>query len=156
MSASKDRGTKWETAVVRYLQESIGTTAIERRALHGTEDKGDIAGIPDWVLECKDEQRITLSEYLKEAEREAENAGVNFYAAVVKARRKSVANAYVVVPLHMLPALILATQNANKDEVKNAPGNLGGIGHGVLSRVDRFCATADSSSPRAEGSAHRD
>lgn len=99
MSASRRKGTAFETAVVRYLQEQ-GYLA-ERRALSGRLDKGDIAGVPGWTLECKAERAIDLAGYMGEAAQEAANAGTDLYAAVVKRRGKSVKDAYVVMPLEI-------------------------------------------------------
>jgi hypothetical protein len=97
VSASKQKGTAFETAVVRFMQAA--GFDVERRALQGSLDKGDIAGLDGWVLECKAEKAITLAEYMKEAEQEAVNAGVPWYAAIVKRRNKNVSDAYVVLPL---------------------------------------------------------
>jgi len=44
VSRSKQKGTAWETAIVRYLNDH-GFPNAERRALSGTQDRGDIAGI---------------------------------------------------------------------------------------------------------------
>lgn len=38
-------GTRAETAVVRYLREELDDDRVERRALHGSKDMGDIFGI---------------------------------------------------------------------------------------------------------------
>lgn len=99
MSKSKQKGTAWETAVVRYLQEH--GHEVERRALGGVNDKGDIAGLKNWTLECKDEKSISLSTYMNEAETEAINAGTEFFAAIVKRRMKGVSEGYVVLPLRV-------------------------------------------------------
>lgn len=45
MSASKRKGTSFETAVVGYLRDEHGLP-VERRALRGTRDCGDITGLP--------------------------------------------------------------------------------------------------------------
>jgi Holliday junction resolvase len=74
MSASKRKGTGWESAVVQYLKEN-GVTQAERRALTGAKDRGDIAGIPGVVIECKNEARIDLASYANETEQERLNDG---------------------------------------------------------------------------------
>lgn len=98
MSASRRKGTAFETAVVNFLREA-GYESAERRALNGRNDKGDVAGLPGWVLECKAEKTIDLAGYMGEACREAQNANATSYAAVVKRRGKGVSEAYVVMPL---------------------------------------------------------
>lgn len=75
MSAAKGKGTAWETAIVRYLNES-GFPNAERRALAGTADKGDIANVPV-VIEAKNCRRDELGGWVDEATSEAVNAGVD-------------------------------------------------------------------------------
>lgn len=41
----KDIGTEWESMLVRWLTQRLGDTRIERRALHGSKDMGDIYGL---------------------------------------------------------------------------------------------------------------
>lgn len=88
MSAARDKGTRAETAVVRYLQAQ-GWPYVERRASSGCNDKGDIA-FPGIVIEVKSCERMALAAWLDEAEVEAANAKVD--TAVVWHRRKGVAS----------------------------------------------------------------
>lgn len=74
MSRNKDKGTSFETAICRYLREN-GWPNVERRALNGNQDKGDIAGLPV-VVEAKNVSRLALAEWVEEARTEAANAGV--------------------------------------------------------------------------------
>lgn len=105
MNRSKARGTAFETAVVRYLQEH-GFPYAERRALAGNSDRGDIAGVPGVAIECKAVQRIELAQFVDEAQRERANAGAALGVTVVKRRQKSTGDAYVVMPLSAFVALI--------------------------------------------------
>jgi hypothetical protein len=73
MSASKAKGTAWESRIVQYLRES-GLPAVERRALNGATDKGDIAGLP-LVIEAKNCKTTALAAWVDEATAEARNAG---------------------------------------------------------------------------------
>lgn len=75
MSASKGKGTAWETAIARYLADS-GFPLAERRALAGAFDQGDIAGVPV-VIEAKNCARTELAAWVDEATSEAVNAGVD-------------------------------------------------------------------------------
>lgn len=108
---SKDKGTRWETEVVNYLADNL-PYQVERRALAGGLDKGDIAiwGGPgsDWALECKNtaDWSKNLSKYVREAEAEAANAGVPFGAVIIKRRQHTVADAYVVVSLRQLTDML--------------------------------------------------
>lgn len=98
MSASKARGTAHETAIVNYLKVN-GFPLTERRALSGNKDRGDIAGVmPGLVIEAKSQNRISLAEWVDEAEVEGRNDGADL--AVVWAKRKgkgSVGDGYVVM-----------------------------------------------------------
>lgn len=97
MSASRRKGTGWESRVVDYLRAN-GVPQAERRALAGAADRGDVAGLPGVVIECKAEQRITLSEYVDEAEQERANDGASVGVAWVKRRGKaSPADGYAVM-----------------------------------------------------------
>lgn len=76
MSASKIKGTAFETLI---LQEAkLWYPGAERRALQGNLDKGDLIlpGEDRFVVECKNVSRFNLSEWHREAKREAANAGV--------------------------------------------------------------------------------
>ncbi|MFF3324921.1 hypothetical protein [Streptomyces sp. NPDC002889] len=72
MSASKRKGTAAETAIVNYLR-TMGFVHAERRALNGTQDRGDIAGIPAVVIEAKNCARQELAAWVTEAEVERDN-----------------------------------------------------------------------------------
>jgi hypothetical protein len=99
VTASKKRGTAFESAVVAWLRAN-GRPQVERRALNGARDRGDIAGLPNSVLECKATSRLDLAGAVDEARVEAANAGVDLYAAVIKRRgRGDPGDAYVVTDL---------------------------------------------------------
>lgn len=87
MSASKRKGTAAETAIVNYLR-SIGFTQAERRALNGTQDRGDIAGIPTVVIEAKNCARQELASWVNEAERERDNDNASLGVVWHKRRGK--------------------------------------------------------------------
>ena len=66
------RRTAAETAVVRFLR-AVGFTQAERRTLGGTQDRGDIAGVPGVVIEVKNCARQELPAWVAEAELERDN-----------------------------------------------------------------------------------
>jgi hypothetical protein len=104
---SKQRGTAFETAVTRWLNDN-GHPHAERRALNGNTDRGDIAGIPDVVIECKNCKTITLSAWADELDVEMRNAGVAIGAVVIKRRgHGNPGDSYAVMPLHVLNRLLL-------------------------------------------------
>ena len=85
MSRSKDRGTAWETAIVRFLNTN-GFPYAERRALRGGNDRGDIAGLPSLVIEAKHVARTDLAGWVDEAELERDNDGARYGAVWFKRR----------------------------------------------------------------------
>jgi hypothetical protein len=97
MSASKKRGTSWESAIVRHLATE-GFPHVERRALAGTSDRGDIAGIPGVVIEAKNCRAADLAGWVDEAAIEQANDGAD-YSAVWHHRRgkASAAEGYVTM-----------------------------------------------------------
>lgn len=88
MSASKEKGTKAETAVVEYLRGQ-GFPHAERRALHGTGDQGDITGIPGVMLEVKNRASVDLAGWMTEVARQVVHVGATFGACWHKRRMKS-------------------------------------------------------------------
>lgn len=96
MNASRQKGTRWESAIVDFL--SKWWPHVERRSLNGAKDRGDIAGIPGVVIEAKNSNRTQLAEWVDEAE--AERANDNAAVSVVWMHRKgkaSAADGYVVM-----------------------------------------------------------
>lgn len=92
---SKQKGTKAETNVVRYLN-AHGVTA-KRKALTGNQDQGDIDAktvYGDMVLEVKAGQqtanpsRSQLTEWLRQAKVEGNNAKTNAALVIVRYRRQ--------------------------------------------------------------------
>ena len=91
MNPSKAKGTKAETAVVRYAQAN-GFPDAERLALHGTNDIGDIRLAPGLILEVKAGKAAQgaslrqIDKWLAEAQREADNAHADMCALIVQRR----------------------------------------------------------------------
>jgi len=106
MNRSKARGTTFESAVVAYLHTQ-GFPHVERRALAGSKDRGDIAGIGGWTVELKAPSKdLDVAGALREAKVEAGNAGTALYAAILKRRNHSIADSYVVLDLATFAAVI--------------------------------------------------
>lgn len=106
VSASRSRGTAFETLIVRYLQ-SRGWTHAERRALHGAVDKGDITGTGPLVWECKNHKSLDISAWLKETEQERQNANADYGVLVVKRRSYGdPADQYAIMRLEHLVSLL--------------------------------------------------
>lgn len=108
MTKSKQKGTAAETAVVRYLRSlefgPMGPLfpAVERRALSGGKDKGDVAGIPDTVIEVKAAEQVKLTEWQRETLAEMQNAGASWGLLVVRRKYKPVHQWDAYVPARQL------------------------------------------------------
>lgn len=129
MSRQKQKGTAFESAIVEYLQDKLCDDTIERRALNGTADRGDISGVTfcghRMVLECKNEARMRLAEYMREAETEAKNDGAFYYAVIHKKRGvgistlQTVGQQYVTMPLYVLKNMIYDANRWHEEAHKN-------------------------------------
>lgn len=92
-------GTRFAQKVVEYLN-GHGFIYAERRAQHGVKDRGDIAGVPPFVIEVKATKAIDLAGALTEAKAElANDPHARWFCAIVKRRNHRVADSYVVMPL---------------------------------------------------------
>lgn len=109
MSASRDKGTAWETAIVNYLREQ-GAPHAERRALTGNKDRGDITGIPGLVVEAKICRQAEWGEWVNEATKEATNVGPGTIGVVWahRPRKAHPADGYVVMTGATLVELLTA------------------------------------------------
>ncbi len=97
MSRARAKGTAWETAVCNYLR-ILGWPHVERRALNGAKDRGDLAGIPGLVVECKSANKVELAGWLDEANCERDNDGADLGVVWFKRRKKaSPGNGFVLM-----------------------------------------------------------
>jgi hypothetical protein len=99
VNKSKNRGTAYETAVVRYAREN-GFLLAERRALAGNLDKGDALLCPGVIVECKAHATVTdglIREWLAETQREKANANASVGILVIKRPRKAIGDSYAVL-----------------------------------------------------------
>jgi Holliday junction resolvase len=103
---SKARGTAWETRLVNYLKEH-GFPLAERRALSGSNDRGDVSGIVGVVIEAKNQQTLGLAEWIDETVVEKQNAGASIGVCVFPRRNKTTGRAYVLMELDQFIEMIL-------------------------------------------------
>lgn len=85
MSKSKQKGTAAETAVVNWLKDK-GRKTVERRALNGVLDRGDISGIASVVIEVKNHAKMELSQWVSELETEIKNDNADTGVVIHKKR----------------------------------------------------------------------
>ena len=112
MSRESIKGNTFAEQVSNFLAKRLGEERIERRVLHGTKDRGDIAGLyvrgKRTVVECKNCKKMDLSGWIKEAEEERANDDAEF--GIVCHKRKGFGEAkmggnYVTMTLDMFLAM---------------------------------------------------
>ena len=90
--SAREEGTRPATMVARWLADRLGDRRIERRALSGASDRGDITGLvtPDGkrvVAEVKDYGgRFEVASWLKEARTEMRNDRAEIAVVIAKRR----------------------------------------------------------------------
>lgn len=109
MSLQKRKGTRFETAVARYMAGELQEPSIERRALHGSRDMGDLYGISahgwEGIAECKSHRSVTpalVEEWRRQTLDERDNADADFALLVVDVYRAPIARSGVHVTLRDL------------------------------------------------------
>ena len=89
----KDKGTRFETACVRYLRKRLEDERIDRAAMRGNRDAGDIHGLVAHgyrgIVECKDYAtwgKADLRRWQEQTINERGNADADFALLVVHKR----------------------------------------------------------------------
>ena len=95
---SKAKGSRWETAVAKYLRDH-GWPEAFRLAPAGDADCGDIGGVSGWAFECRDRAKHDLSKNVKDANQRAINKSALYGCAVMKKREHPTEDGYVVMDL---------------------------------------------------------
>ena len=87
---SKAKGSSFESQCVAYLRERLDDNGIERRALHGNNDMGDVFGLHahgfTGIIECKNHKSYGPSDIMKwqaQTVAERENSGADFAVLLV-------------------------------------------------------------------------
>lgn len=99
------KGPLFESRLAAYFTKMLGIP-VERRVMGGAKDKGDLGGIPDWIIEAKNVTIAGLGAAMNEAKREAVNAQVRYFAAVLNRRSHGLERGYAVLELWELAELI--------------------------------------------------
>lgn len=99
--ANVDRGKRFELASAnhatdRFIAAGIDYEVSRRAALGLPQDEGDLFGIPDVTIQCKDASKIDLAGFVASAEKQGEAADTSQRIALVKRRMKPVGESYVV------------------------------------------------------------
>jgi hypothetical protein len=113
VSASKQKGTAFERLIADFLAWEMQDDNIDRRALTGGKDRGDISGVKvgpyRLTVECKNVRTMALSQWVKEAETEAGNDAA--LAGVVIHKRRGygrAADQYVTMTARDLVVILKA------------------------------------------------
>lgn len=112
MSKQAQKGATFEQDTADYLAAALGDDRIERRVKHGTNDRGDIAGLrihgKRVVVECKNHKRMELAEWVDEAETERGNDDADYGIVIHKRRgcgKAKFGGNYVTMTLETFAAL---------------------------------------------------
>lgn len=98
--AAKAKGRQFENDVKDvYLRH--GFKHVERRRLTGHHDMGDITGIPNLTVECKNHSKMALSDWIDQTIDEANAAGTENFVLHHKRRGHDAMNSYVSMPMWM-------------------------------------------------------
>jgi hypothetical protein len=108
VNRNKQKGTAAETEVVKYLRTVTAQfdkpvfPYVERRALTGGKDQGDIAGIPATVIQVKNCEDLRLAKWKTEVLEQMRNASATRGLLVVKRKYKPVEQWDCYMPAHQL------------------------------------------------------
>lgn len=119
MSKQRDKGTRFETQVARYLREALEDQRPERLALHGSKDRGDVGHIfahgYEGIAECKAHERVTpglVSQWRDQTIDERDNADADFALLVVSVYGRNVALSEAHVTIRDLARICLGMRVA--------------------------------------------
>ena len=104
MSASRAKGTRWERELCEFFQ-AHGHPLVERRALRGTKDAGDLI-FPGYVMEAKNVREWRLNEWMTDAAKKAIREKVWRYVVLIKRKQHGVRDGYAVLPIWLLCDLL--------------------------------------------------
>lgn len=122
MSREMQKGQTFEQDTVDYLACVLGDDRIERRVKHGSNDRGDVAGVyirgMRTVIECKNCKRMELAKWVDEAEEERANDDADIGIVIHKRKgcgAKKFGGNYVTMTLETLAAIIAGSKELLND-----------------------------------------
>lgn len=105
MSKSRAKGTAAETRFAAYFR-AHGFPLCERRALSGSNDRGDLSGIPGVMIEVKNTKQFELAEWMDEVIVEKQNAKASIGVCIFPRRNHAAGRAYVLMELDQFIEMI--------------------------------------------------
>lgn len=116
---SKAVGTRFESAVVKYLREGLEDERPERLALHGSKDMGDIGHIfahgYKGIAECKSHKKVTpgdVAEWRQQTLDERGNSDSDFALLIVNKYNCPMGQSQVHVTIRDLACICLGMRVA--------------------------------------------
>ncbi|MEU3285621.1 hypothetical protein [Streptomyces longwoodensis] len=91
---SKQKGTRYEGEIRDFL--NARGFEVKRVVQMGRADQGDLHGYPLHIIEAKSVKSFDLPAFVRQADREAVNAGQPFGVVFIKKARASTADGYAV------------------------------------------------------------
>ena len=127
MSRNSAKGTRWETAVVTFLNSFwAGQEKLKayRPAQSGQRDHGDVHGISPFVGQAKDWKswEAAIREGLDGAETQRVAAGEDYGVAFVKRARRTPAQGYAVMTIATWARVLLRLRRAESALALLQPG----------------------------------
>src|ERR1035441_8271723 len=110
---SKQKGTAFEGRCRNFLRQ---WWPVERLALSGSQDRGDLTGIPGVVVEAKASRKFTLSSWMDELSKEKKNANMDVGFVVIKRPNYGISRSYCVMELSDMVALLLRKDLSARSE----------------------------------------
>lgn len=96
--ANKQKGYRWEKDCQDFLADEYPD--VQRNStLYGPNDRGDLANVPDWTLQCKDTGKDEWFTWFKETEIQAGNNKTEWWAVLRKVRGKGAAHGVFAMPI---------------------------------------------------------
>lgn len=111
----KAKGRRAENLFVEFLREFWPN--VERRRLAGVLDRGDIAGVPDTVIEVKSGARLDLPGWLRELHAEMLNDDARYGCVAIKPNRVTDGGEFYCVMTGEQFARLLADALQGREEI---------------------------------------
>jgi hypothetical protein len=109
---NKAKGDQWERDTVAVFQAN-GLHHVERAYGAGRhDDRGDLAGLPRWIVDCKNHATLKLSEWIDSVHAKKRRPG-DYGAVIIKRRLRGAEEGYVVLRLDDFTRLVAEAENAS-------------------------------------------
>lgn len=104
-SRQKQKGSRFERAIADYLNDA--GFATERTRVGWADDRGDIHGIHNFTIECKNQARMDIAGWVDEMQVECVNNDTVLGVVIHKRKGKGdPGESYATMPLWMLVLLL--------------------------------------------------